>query len=203
MNASAPDLTKRTPGLFALLFAIGLIYLGSLAYFLHDGVNFVDAEKVSLATQFAQAGHLTLPERLTFDSKSEWSKALAVGWNRPESWGVWSSKADASIILPAITDAPSTPVCFTFAVRGMEKMHNWPLAIAINGRPFGPQHIFTDGDPHTIQGNIPISKSSLLHIEFVGPEPKIPNLLSKHTNDPRDLGFSLLWMSLTAQCSSP
>ena len=201
MNSDVPHNTGRpTIGLFALLFAIGSTYLASLGYFLARDTNFVDAEKVTSATRFAQSTQLSLPATLAFTETSGWSKALSTGWNTPESWGVWSSRSTATIVLPAIRDRSLASACFSVRVGTMSKTPRWPMLVTINGHPLAPETVFQGEGPYVVRGSLPIRPGSLIYVQLAGPDPKIPNLVSRHTSDPRDLAFRLMGIAVSAQC---
>lgn len=194
------DSAKPTIRLFALLFAIGSTYLASLGYFLARGTNFVDAEKVASATRFAQSTQLSLPTTLTFTETSGWSKSLSTGWSQPENWGVWSSRSTAAIVLPAIRDTSLTSACFSVRVGTMSKTPRWPMLVTINGHQLAPETVFQGEGPYVVHGSVPIQPDSLIYIQLAGPNPKIPNLISRHTTDPRDLAFQLMGIAVSAQC---
>lgn len=199
MSNDALHSTRPTSGLFALLFAIGSTYLASLGYFLAKDNNFIDMEKTATATHFALSTQLVLPSSLSFAKSSLWSETLATGWNQPESWGVWSSRANATIVLPPVKNASSA--CFTFQVGAMPQIKSWSMLVTVNGYSLAPETVFRDGGPYYVQGNVPIQSNDPIHVELAGPAPKIPNLMSRHTTDPRDLAFSLLSISVTPRCT--
>lgn len=201
MNVTAiPVKVKPTVVLFALLFAIGSVYLASLAWFLAKGRNFIDAEKTAAATRFAQSTALVLPADLTFGKQSRWSQTLTVGWNRPENWGVWSDSATAELVLPAIANAPVTPVCFRVRIGTYYKIRHWSMTIDVNGRALAPTRQFSGQGPVDIEGAVPVATGSLIHLQLAGPEPKIPMLVTRHGRDPRSLGYSLLGITITPRC---
>lgn len=204
MNATAiPVKVKPTVVLFVLLFAIGSVYLASLAWFLAKGRNFIDAEKTAAATRFAQSTALVLPADLTFGKQSKWSQTLTVGWNRPESWGAWSNSAKAELVLPPIANALATPVCFTVRVGTYYKIRHWSMTVTVNGRSLAPASHFSGHGPFDIMGAVPVTAGSLIHLRLAGPKPKIPILVTRHGRDPRSLGYSLLGITITESCSRP
>lgn len=193
---------ERTVALFAALFALGSIYLASLAWFLVHGRNFVDAEQAAAATRFAESTRLALPATLTFERNSEWSKALSTGWHRPESGGVWSSRADATIVLPALADPAPATACFAIHVGTMSDLARWPMLITIDGQPLAPKAFFSGKGSQIVRGNAHLPPGALIQVRFTGPGPRIPNLIWRHTTDPRGLAYWLLGMTITRQCSN-
>lgn len=202
-DATAEFRPRRTIGLFAGLFALGSLYLASLGYFLAHGKNFVDQEKFAAATRFAQSTRLALPATLHFGRQSAWSHSLSTGWNFPESWGVWSDRREADIVLPAIRNAPGAPVCFSIRLGAMKSTRHWPMTVTVNGHTLAARQDFTGTGPFIVQGTAKVPRGSLIHLQFLGPEPEIPNLVSRHSSDPRSLGFSLFQVSLAARCGHP
>lgn len=203
MNSSAPrNPAKPTIALFALLFAIGSTYLASLAYFLAKDTNFIDTEKAASATRFAQSTHLSLPASLSFTTTSGWSRALSTGWNKPESWGVWSNRSTAIIVLPAIQDTSLASACFFVEVDTTSKIPRWPMLVTVDGHPLAPAKIFQGDGPYEIRGSAPVQPGHVIHLQLSGPKPIIPNLLSHHVRDARDLAFRLMGIAVTARCDS-
>lgn len=204
MNASAAVPGSRpTIALFVLLFAIGSVYLASLVWFIAKGSNFIDVQKTAAATRFARSTQLTLPAKLTFSAQSRWSKALATGWNQPEGWGVFSDNADADVVLPAIAGAPSGRVCFRVRVGAYFKIRQWPMTITVNGHALTPTRHFSGKGPFVIQGAVPVAAGQSLHVRMVGPNPKVPNLVTNHSSDPRRLAYSLLGITISPTCRQP
>lgn len=197
-----PGNGRPTIALFVLMVAIGSLYLASLGWFIAKGHNFIDVEKTAAASRFAQSTKLALPARLTFSKQSKWSQALATGWNQPENWGVWSSRSVATVILPAIANAPDGPVCVSVRVGTMSKIHRWSLSITVNGTTLAPIHHFSGTGPFDIEGAVPVAAGDLIRLRFTGPEPRIPDLLSHHSSDSRSLGFSLFGIAVTPHCAS-
>lgn len=201
MSANVLRATRPTIGLFTLLFAIGSTYLASLGYFLVKGDNFVDTEKTATATHFALSTQLALPSSLSFTTSSSASRTLATGWHQPETWGVWSSRANATILLPPIKDTSIKSACFIFQVGAMPQTKTWSMLVTVNAHPLTPEAIFHGTGPYYVQGNVPIQPNVPIHVQLAGPAPKIPNLMSRHTTDARDLAFRLLSISVTPQCT--
>lgn len=189
-----------TIGLFILLFAIGSTYLVSLGYFVAKDKNFTDVQKTQKAINFARTQRLALPSQLSFTKSSTWSGALATGWNQPETWGVWSNRADATIVLPSFKNKSNKQACFTFSVGAMSHIGPWPMLIAVNGHPLTREMTLHGAGPYSIQGMVPIGSGDLVRVELSGPAPRIPNLMSRHTTDARELAFRLLGITVTPKC---
>lgn len=194
---------RPTIALFVLMVAIGSLYLASLGWFIAKGHNFIDVEKTAAASRFAQSTKLALPVRLTFSKQSKWSQALATGWNQPESWGVWSSQSVATVILPAIANAPDGPVCVRVRVGTMSKIHHWSMLITVNGTPLAPTRHFSNVGPFDVEGSVPIPAGSLVHIRLIGPKPKVPMLVTRHSSDARYLAYSLFGITFAKKCKQP
>lgn len=202
MNAvPTPERSARTVILFVILFAIGSIYLASLAYFLMHGTNFINKEKITAAILFSKSQTLTLPATLNFTKQSKWSRSLAIGWNFPENWGVWSSSSYATIILPAIQNEQRS-ICVAARVGTMSETQHWPMTVTVNGHVLEHRQQFSGTGPFVIRGIVPASARKLIYLTFAGPNPKIPNVVSQHTTDARSLGFSLFQISIASQCNS-
>lgn len=199
--ANATQRTRPTVALFILLFLIGCTYLGSLGYFLAKDQNFVHVQKIARATAFARSTQLSLPATLTFDVSSKWHHALSIGWNFPNSGAIWAANAHAQLVLPALADPPSSGVCITVDLDTMAAFHHWPMLITVNGQALVPRRVFTGPGPIQIQGTVPIAAGSLVQVDFGGPRPKVPNLISDQTRDSRYLAYRLREMKLTAKCA--
>lgn len=202
---TTPPTQPRVPtttGTFLVLLLVGLAYVASLGYFLAKGDNFAFRQMTAAATRFAKSTTLTLPAKLTFAPQSEWSKALATGWNRPVLAPLWSNHRDATIVLPAIANLATDTVCVSATVTTMKKNDHWPMLITVNGHALAPRQVFAGAELATIRGTVPVSNGALLQVRFAGPAPRVPQLITHNSDDPRNLGFELVDMTLTAQCNA-
>jgi hypothetical protein len=191
----------RGPVLFAALFCIGLCYFGSLAYFSKNSVNFIDAPYQSEAFRFASSAVLRLPMNLTFGKQSPWSRALAAGWQQPESWGVWSRERHAVIILPPLADkvVPAS-ACFAVQFGSLAQRANWKMAITVDGKALGSMPTLSGAGPYKIQGTAPIEAGKPVTVSFNGPAPLRPHTLAPRSSDDRELSFSLFKLTVTNSC---
>jgi hypothetical protein len=196
-----PRVTTTTDT-FLVLVLVGLAYMASIGYFLAEGDNFVFRQMTASATRFATSTTLTIPATLTFTPESEWSKALATGWNRPILKPLWSNHRDATIVLPAIANLATNTVCITATMTTMRRNRHWPMLVTVNGHALEPRQVFASAELATVRGTVPVSDGALLRVRFAGPATKIPQLATRHSSDPRRLGFELVNMTITAQCNA-
>lgn len=189
-------------GTFIVLVLIGLGYLASLGYFMAKGSNFAFRQMTAAATRFAKSTTLTLPTEISFTGPSPWLPALATGWNRPSTVPLWSSHRNATMVLPALADHAVDTICMSATVASMGQNHHWPMLVTVNGQPLAPRETFAGAVPATIRGTVHVEPGALLQVQFAGPKPLIPQLITRHSGDARRLGFELLKMTITARCDA-
>ena len=192
--------TTASVSLFALLFAIGACYLGSLAYFLLHSTNFVERSGIEAATQAVAGTHSALPVTYTFDAKSPWAKSLAYGWNAPEAWGVWASNTAAAVVLPPVPGIRTVPVCVDARFGNVGGKHRWRLSVTVDGQPLGRPTNYSGQGPFEARGMVPVEAGQPITIRFRGPAPVIPRAISDTNMDGRMLSFSLLGITIEPKC---
>lgn len=202
MNASSTPTapTPRSIALFALLMAIGVVYLLALGFFLRHSVNFVQKGGIDAARAAVAGERPELPVHYTFDASSPWVKSLAYGWNRPEPWGIWAEGSSAAIVLPPIPGDATQSVCFDVKLGTASKRRQWPMLVTIAGQPFGGPQRHTGAGPFELRGMLQVSGGQPILIRFDGPSPRIPRAVTQRSMDSRLLSFSLFGITITKHC---
>lgn len=186
--------------LFAALFAIGCIYIALFTYLYANSRNFLVQRKADAAIAWAASRHLQVPQTLVFNTNSPWTAALAVGWNQPEAWGVWSQAETASLVLPAPIGASARTLCFHFYLGALTSSttHTWPLKILINGRIVSISGHHSGPGPHEINATASIGDGPMT-IEFTGPRARSPRSINGGP-DSRLLSLSLFKIDISNSC---
>lgn len=186
--------------LFAVLVAIGLGYVLSLAWFFRHSSNFVEREGIKAARGAVASHSPALPVNYAFDAKSSWTTGLAYGWNRPEDWGVWADNTTAALVLPPLAGSSTTAVCVRLRFGGVSQRRHWRLAIAIDGKPWGEARNLSGEGPFEMHKMAQVGAGEPIVIRFSGPPAVIPRATSPANPDSRLLSFSLFGITIAKKC---